>query len=208
MPHPVKKDVQSVLAPYHARIRKVVERAWDEWRTVAAFRAEKHFAPVMYPRTIANYVFDAIARYAVSEFGAEPSVNVRIEPQTVKFIFKAAVLARFKKGDDNGLGQNTPTQAALAFADPDGVFPDLPPETAKVEFIWRPNEIQTSLGLVLVVARDNDRLLWHYEIEPSEPGSGSGTIIPFPTPPTSPDGSESEPLVKPKKPDIKKSEEE
>jgi hypothetical protein len=206
--YPVKEDVQAIFAPYHARIRSVVERAWEEWRVVAVFRTTRHFAPVLYSRTVANYVFDAIARNAVSEFAADASVHIKIEPQTVKFFFKGAVLARFKKGDDNGLGQNVSTQAVLAFVDADGTLPNLPAKTAKVEFIWLPNDIQTSLDYVLVVARDNDHLLWDYEIKPSEPGSGSGTIVPFPTPPISPDGSDNERLVRPKNPDIKKAEEE
>jgi hypothetical protein len=211
--YPVREEVQGILEPYHARVRKVVELAWDEWRAVSGFRTQQKFAPILYPRTVANYVFDAIARYALAEFSGDPSVSIKVEAQTVKFIFKGAVLARFKKGDENGLGQNLPTQAALAFAEVEGTFPNLPPETAKVEFIWLPNEIKTSLGQVLVVARDSDRLLWDYEIERGEPGAGAGTVVPlFPTYPSPPDGSEEtsedDRLVKPKNPDIKKSEEE
>jgi len=205
MPYPVKVDVQDVLEPYHHRIRGVVERAWAEWRAIEAFRAEQKFGPLMYSRTVANYVFDAIARIAVIEFAADASVHLEIEAQTIKFFFKGAVFARFKKGDDSKLGQNIPTQAALAFAAADAIFPGLPPETAKVEFIWLANDIHTRLEHVLVVARDGDRLLWDYEIEPGE--AGVGTVIPFPQLPTPPAPPNNEGLVKPKTPDIKKSEE-
>ncbi len=162
----------------------------------------------MYSRTVANYVFDAIARVAVSEFAADASVHIKIEAQTVKFFFRGGVFARFKKGDEHKLGQNIPTQAALAFISPEGFLPGLPPETAKVEFIWLANDIQTRLEHVLVVARDNERLLWEYEIEPGESGSGTGTIVPFPPSPTSPGGPDDERLVKPKSSDIKKIEKE
>lgn len=205
MPYPVKVDVQDVLEPYHHRIRGVVERAWAEWRAVAAFRAEREFGPLMYSRTIANYVFDAIARIAMTEFAADASVHLEIETQTIKFFFKGSVFARFKKGDDSKLGQNIPTQAALAFAAADSIFPGFPPETSKVEFIWLANDIHTRLEHVLVVARDGDRLLWDYEIEPGE--AGAGTIIPFPQPPIQPAPSSHEGLIKPKLPDIKKTEE-
>jgi hypothetical protein len=204
MANPVKGDVQNILAPYHQRIRRVVERAWAEWCAVAAFRAEQKFGALMYSRTVANYVFDAIARIAVNEFAADPAVNLEIEAQTIKFFFKGSLLARFKKGDDSKLGQNIPTQAALAFAAVDGLLPGMPPEIAKVEFIWLANEIHTRLEHVLVVARDGDRLLWDYEIEAEE---GSGSIIPFRQPPSAPLPPANEELVKPRTPDVKKSEE-
>jgi hypothetical protein len=207
MSYPAIDDVRDILKPYHRRIRSIVERAWGEWRAVAAFRAEREFGPIMYSRTIANYVFDAIARIAVVEFAADASVHLEIEAQTIKFFFKGAVFARFKKGDDSKLGQNIPTQAALAFVAADGTFPGLPPETAKVEFIWLANDIHTRLEHVLVVARDGDRLIWDYEIDPAEAGSGTGTVIPFPQSPGPPPPPENERLVKPKTPDAKKPEE-
>jgi hypothetical protein len=201
MPHPVKVDVQATLKDYHRRIRNVVDRAWAEWRSMAACRVENGFAPFLYSRTVANIVFDAIARHAIAEFASDPSVHVEIEPQTVKLFFKGSVLARFKKGDENKLGQNIPTQAALAFEFVDGVFPGLPAETAKVEFIWLANEINTRLEYVLVVARDGDRLLWDYEIDPAT--AGGETVIPFPEPPAPPTVPDD--LVTPKTaPEIKK----
>ena len=162
MPHPDKDQVQADLEDFHDRIRSVVERAWAEWRAIAGFRTESGYGPLLYPRTIANIMFDAIARNALAEFAADPSVHLVIEAQTIKLFFRGAVYARFKKGDDNKLGQNIPTQAALAFEFVDGFFPGLPAETAKVEFIWLANEINTQLEHVLVVARDGDRLLWDY----------------------------------------------
>jgi hypothetical protein len=196
MPHPDKDQVQADLEDFHDRIRSVVERAWAEWRAVAEFRAENDYAPLLYSRTVANFMFDAIARYAIAEFAGDTSVHVEIETQTIKLFFRGAVLARFKKGDDNKLGQNIPTQAALAFEFVDGMFPGLPRETAKVEFIWLANEINTKLEHVLVVARDGDRLLWDYEIE-AMPAAGTGTVIPFPEPPPAGDGED---LITPKAP--------
>jgi hypothetical protein len=201
MPHPVKEEVQRDLQNYHPRIRRVVDQAWAEWRTMAAYRAQNSFAPFLYPRTVANIMFDAIARYAITEFGGDLSVHVDIEPQTIKLFFKGTVFARFKKGDDNKLGQNIPTQAALAFEFVNGMLPGLPAETAKVEFIWLANEINTRLEHVLVVARDGDRLLWDYEIDESE---GASTVIPFPEPPTPQPPTSSDDLVKPKTPEVKK----
>ena len=149
-------------------------------------------------------MFDAIARNAIAEFAGDTSVHMEIETQTIKLFFKSSVLARFKKGDDNKLGQNIPTQAALAFEYVDAVFPGLPAETAKVEFIWLANEINTQLEHVLVVARDGDHLLWDYEIGGAV-AAGAGTVIPFPQPPSPPPAPGSDDLITPKAPpEIKK----
>lgn len=203
MPHPVKEQVQADLGDFHQRIRSVVERAWAEWRAIAGFRTDNSYAPFLYSRTIANIMFDAIARNAIAEFGSDSSVHVEIETQTIKLFFGGSVFARFKKGDDNRLGQNIPTQAALAFEYVDAVFPGLPAETAKVEFIWLANEINTQLEHVLVVARDGDELLWDYEIGAA--AAATGTVIPFPQPPLPPAALGSDELITPKAPpEIKK----
>jgi hypothetical protein len=206
---PVKEDVQAALAEYEPRIRRIVERAWAEWRAVSAFRTSEGFGPILYPRTLANHVFDAIARIAVQEFDTDPSVHVKIEAQTVKFFFKGSVVGRFKKGDCNKLGQNIRTQSALAFMDADGVLPEMPPVTEKVEFIWVANSTQTQLEQVLVTARHYDQLLWDYEI-PSTSEADGGSVIPFPTPlPLNPSRQEEDnsELVRPKAPNVIKAEE-
>jgi hypothetical protein len=203
MPYPLMANVKATLEAFHPRIRSVVELAWAELRKVAELRAAHGIAPVLYSRTISNDVFDAIARYAITEFGSDPSVHVEIEAQTIKLFFKGGVCARFKKGDDNKLGQNHPTQASMAFEDADSQLPWFPEETAKVEFIWLANDINTRLEHVLVVARDGDDLLWDYEIEQNA-AAGGGTIMPFPEPPTPPAPQTGNDMVKPKAPDTKK----
>lgn len=203
MPYADKDAVQDVLTPYHGRVRGIVERAWAEWRAHAAWRLETDLEPLLYSRTISNYVFDAIARIAVREFASDTSVHLLIEAQTIKLFFKGGVCARFKKGDDNKLGQNHPTQASLAFESADGQLPWFTEETAKVEFIWLANELNTRLEHVLVVARDGDRLLWDYEIE----AGASGVVLPFTPTPDSPDDVFDAPaLITPKVSEVKKPE--
>ena len=180
MPTPVKAEVQATLADFHPRIRAVIEQAWREWREVADFMAKQSIGPTLYPRTVANFIFDGIARHAIREFASDPSINVDIETQTLKLFFKGAVYARFKKGAEDRLGQNIQTQAVINFIDPEYELPGLPPETARVEFIWVANELQTCLEKVLVVARNNDVRLWEYEIEPL--AKESAEVLHFPTP--------------------------
>ena len=191
---PVKAEVMKTLEPFHGKILHAVHGGWAEWRTVQALRTDAGFSPIMYQRTKSNDVFDAVARQAIPLFVAEPKVTVKLDAQTFKLLFNG-VMVRFKKGGEDGLGCSAPTQAALAFIEVDGLLPGIPPETAKIEIIWRPNEIWTQLDGVYVVARDGDRLLWEYEIE--DAGESSG-VVPLATPPSDspePDGAD---LVKPK----------
>ena len=185
-------DVRAALAPYHARIRAVVVRGYIEWLAVSTFMANEGFGPVLYPRTATNHVFDAIARHARSEFGADTSVRVLDEAQTVKFCFGGVVIGRFKKGDEDHLGQNIETQAVIDFTDPQQTLPGFPPKAAKVEFVWAANDIGTEVQSVMVVARDGDRALWSYEID--DFGRG-GAVVDFPAPI---DPDDDLPLVAPK----------
>lgn len=188
-----KTEVQVTLSPYHSLIRGVVDDAWAEVKQTRALRGEAGLAPLLYSRTTANLMFDAIARRAIPAFHAEAAARLLIEAQTFKVLVGGVVL-RFKKGGDDKLGCNIPTQAALAFTDADGVLPGMPPECGKVEVIWQANAIGTALDCVLVVARDGDRKLWEYEITP-EPSTG---VVPLPITARDLTDDDAGDLVKPK----------
>lgn len=192
---PTKDEAREILGPYHGLISRIVHEAWGEWRTVHGLRTSVGLPPPLYHRTISNDVFDAIARRAILLFGAEPRVSVEQEAQTFKLFFRSRLLVRFKKGGDDKLGSNVPTQTAMAFMRADGVPPNMPPETAKVEIIWLPNEIWTKVEAVLVVARDGDRLIWEYEIDEA---AEAGDVAPMPLPPPEPPEPGGDDLVTPK----------
>lgn len=187
-------DVKQALEPFHNRIKGVVERAFSEWLDLAECQSKKGYTPVLYPRTATNYIFDAIARVGIDEFFIDDDVRVIEEAQTVKFCFSNLVVARFKKADGNGLGQNIATQAVMDFTDPQMLFPGLPPEAAKVEFTWTPNIIGTEIDRVTVLLRDGDHIIWAYDIDDE---GISGNTTPFPTP-SDPDDGEP-PMVLPRK---------
>jgi hypothetical protein len=195
MPIPSKNETRAILGPYHGLIWQIVHEAWAEWRTVQGLRVKHKMPPVLYHRTIANYVFDAVARRAIPAFWAEPRVTVRIEAQTFKIFVRGLLAARFKQGGEDKLGRNIQTQSAMPFMEADGVLPGMPPETAKVEIIWLPNDIRTQIETLLVVARDGDELIWEYEIEDPR---GSAKTIPMPIHPIEPPEPEAGDLVKPK----------
>ncbi len=195
MAEPDETRVKEALTDFHGRIISVFERGWAEWRDIEGYRLSKGYKPMLYSRTSANYVFDAVARAAQDEFSADPRCRVFDEPQTLKVCFGDLVIGRFKKGDEDGLGQNIPTQAALDFTDPEQSLPGLPPEADKVEFTWSSNAIGTRLETILVVARNGDKAVWAYEIGRDE---GAGVIeFPFDRPAAGP-GTAGDELVAPK----------
>ena len=135
MPYPVKEDVQGVLKPYRSRIRSVVVRAWAEWRAIAVFRSDMELAALMYSRTVANYVFDAIARIAIADLllillcifksSRKPS-NSSLRMRCLPFS-KRGMTASFAKISRRNQRSRSPT--------PTGCLPGLPPETAKVIYL-------------------------------------------------------------------------
>ena len=125
--------VREALEAYHSKLQEAVLLGYQEWQEVHRFRMQQGFGPVLYPRTVANEVFDAVVRNAIKLFADEPEVRIVQEPQTVKFCVAEAVLFRFKKGDEANLGRNLKTQAVLDFVSAQGTLPGLPPEAVKVD---------------------------------------------------------------------------
>ena len=160
-----KDETLAVTSQFHDLIYTIVREAWDEWLAVKAFRAKENFGPVLYNRVIANYVFDAIARRAIPAFHGKQNVSIKNEAQTFKLLF-GGLCVRFKKGDENNLAMNVPTFAALAFENANLNIPGLPAETAKLDVIWRPNDLWTDLDKVILVSRDGDEIVWDEEIQP------------------------------------------
>ncbi len=195
MDHDPEHTVRATLEPHHSKIRGAILDGFAEVQAVDQYRRENDLGPRLYPRTVTNDIFDAVARRASSTFVGVPGVRVLHETQTVKFCFDDKVLLRFKKGDESHLGRNIQTQASLAFVDPQQDLPGMPSEAVKVEVLYETNVIGNEIEKVLVVARDGNRLLWFYEIG-DDADSATGTVIPMPLAPA-PDDDDM-PMVKPK----------
>ncbi|PHR93305.1 MAG: hypothetical protein COA69_05025 [Robiginitomaculum sp.] len=191
-----KLEIKNDLSDYHARFWKVIDASFKEAKSLDALRVKLGYAPYLYSRTFANIVFDSIARNAIIEFAQDDRIQVRLERQTVKFLFPGGILIRFKKGDENHLGQNHKTQAVLNFTQAAGLFDDLPYDTSKVEVVWHANVLNTKLEQIFVVARDGDHLLWKYEIDPA----GTAEVLPFVDVPSTPqDDIVVHPIITPKR---------
>tara|TARA_R110001599_G_scaffold6485_1_gene31783 strand:- start:3975 stop:4577 length:603 start_codon:yes stop_codon:yes gene_type:complete len=168
----IQEEVEPIIASFAARLRAVLDRAMSDWLEMP------DRGRFIYPRTRANIIFDDIVRHALIEFDGDGDEDVKAlhEPQSVKFMFKNSVVARFKKGNDNGVGSNIETNAVMDFIDPQSSFGGLP-EIHRVEIVYMLNVLATDYAEVEVVARDMDRRVWAFPLV----GKPSAEIVPLPT---------------------------
>ena len=174
MPVPKMSEVRALLEEFEPRIRETIDRAWQEWM---AYPDKGKL--VFLARFRATFIFDSIARNAMLEFASDKKIRVKVEKQTVKFLFKDQVFTRFKKGNCRGVGSNIETQAVLDFIDPNRTIPGLLPDILRVEFCYAIDELGLGVSEVAVVARDINRRIWAYQIDRAVP---SAAVYPFPSP--------------------------
>ena len=170
---PTIAAVRPILHDFELRLRKAIEAGWSDWMKMPGR------AKMLFGRTRSNVVFDHIARHAKAEFEGDRDVRVITKDQTVKFLFRGQVLARIKKGNSIGLGQNVRTQAVLAFITPQAEIPGLLKDLYKIEICYKLDDLATKMERIVVTARAMNRKLWSYELR----GRGEGAeVIEFPAP--------------------------
>ncbi len=207
MPVVTESIVKPLLTPFHPQIRSVFDMARAEVALVEAFRRERGLAELRYPRTLADTIYDAMSNIVGEAFDADADVKVIFEAQSFKVLFyprgQQPILARFKKGDDEGRGQNHPTQTVIAFNDPTQCLPGFPADAACVDITYTNDELGSGINEVLIVHRDGDRVLWSYSIDDAESGIHDDyNIVEFPSVSERPDDDDGEGLVTPKAPDV------
>jgi hypothetical protein len=164
--------VKSKLSPYEGRIRSVIDLAWSDYLSIPV----RH--KFLYARTRANSVFDLIAGNILSEFDGDKNVRVLQKDESIKLLVDDVLLVRVKKANESGLGSNVPTQSVMAFVSQEPEIPGLLPDIYKVEICYFEDLTGAEIASVKVTARDNNKLLWSYEIERSV--GSSAEIVPFP----------------------------
>lgn len=162
--------VEATLKDFEPALLRIVHGAWAEVRKLPLE------APLEFARTRACLVQDIMVRRAKAEFADDPRVRMVSRDETVKFVFDEAVIARFKKADASGLGSNIQTQAVMQFVDQQQELPGLP-DVHKIEVLYHLNKLQTQIEHVMVVARDDDQMLWDYPLRAGE----SAQVVMFPT---------------------------
>lgn len=177
--------VRSCLAPYEQRIRGVIDAAWADYLSIGVRYK------LLFPRTRANIVFDLISGRAIVEFEGDRKVRILQKDETIKLLVEDVLLLRIKKANGDGLGSNIPTQAVMEFIAQGPEIPGLLPDVYKVELCYFESRTGAEIESVRVTARDNDDILWWYEL-----GRGQGAeVIPFPTV----GGDDTPPEIEPRK---------
>jgi len=151
--------VKRLLKPHEKLIADLFLGAWDQWwrnpqRAALGFR-----------RTRACLMHNYIMNEAVPALRAA-KIYVTEKHETAFFTVSQRLLFRLKKGDEKGLTSNVPTQAVLAFTDPEknlSLFTDLP-DVWRVDIAYVLNYLQTKIDQIVVVARDDKRVIWSYSI--------------------------------------------
>lgn len=164
-------EIEARLAPYMARIVRVVLDAWTDWMNSGKNGRWKR------RRSRANYIWEELACRAEATFANDPSVRIHPKHQSCWFHIDDLVF-RFKKSDSSGLTSNYPTQAALDYHDQQEDLLGIP-KVQRLEVTYVPNKLETAVHDILLVARDQDRVLWCSSLLRSDEG---GNVVPIATP--------------------------
>lgn len=170
MPVPPREIVRPIIENYSEPIVASVLGAWDDWL------ASPHVGVWRCKRSRANFVWEQIIERAHLAFDGSLGVHIIDGQETFKFLVDDRVLFRFKKGDEAGVTANIPTQLALAFHDHEQDLLGLP-QVHRVEVVYQLNQLETEIVDVIVVARDEDVVVWSYSLLDSAEG-----VVPLPMP--------------------------
>lgn len=192
---PIEREVRGVVSPAReVKIAKAIALAWNDWYEDPKQRAQYG----RWGRTRANMVFERMAARLQEVFADDLRVRFYFQDETIKVVFDDRLLVRFKKADEDGFGRNIPTQAAIAFCEPQADLPGLP-GLQKVEVLYHLNDLETYIAGITVQARDGDMRLWAYSLDAS---GAAQPPLPLPAPPPRPPYDASD-LVRPRKPGSK-----
>lgn len=183
MPIADQSRVQQLIDPHAAEIVATYQRAWDRWW-------QNPERPELYRRTRACLIHNYVMCDAIVGMEAR-GIVVKERQETALFLVNDELVFRFKKGDESGRTSNIETQCVLDFIDPNenlALFglPDL----CRVDVAYVLNDLETKIHDVLVVARNNDAVIWSYSIMRRGEGA-AGLAIPLQIDPHQPPAADS-----------------
>ena len=183
---PRQEEVKALLKPLEAELTAWFMTAWDRWLK----NPERH---ELFRRTRACLVHNYAMLLAVPAMQDQKGIRVFEKHETAVFMVDDRLLFRMKKGDERGVSSNVETQSSLAFVDPDepqfSLFTDLP-DIWRVDVAYVLNDLETLIREIVVVARDEDRIIWSYQIYPTAAAEGE-SLTPLPVSPRSPPSADS-----------------
>lgn len=182
-----KQEVESLLEPYAERLRAVALEAWQDWMT-----SDRQYWRAK--RSRATFVWEEMIERAHRAFANDPRVTILPRNETYLFILDGSLVFRLKKGDEDSLASNIPTQSALAFCDPQQDLEGIA-EATRVDILYILNPLGTGIVDIRVVARNRDRVAWQFSLMPE------ATVVAMPLPtPESDAPAERRSLVRTKRP--------
>ena len=188
MPVPRREIVEPIIDQHREVIVTAVLGAWEDWL------ASPQSGIWRRRRSRANFVWEQLIDRVFPTFDETPRVHIIDNHATFGFLIDDQVFFRFKKADENGLSSNIPTQHALAFHDHDQDLLGLP-EVHRVEVVYQLNRLETQIADVILVARDEDAVVWSYSLLDYAAGVAP---LPMPVPSDEPPTRPARDLVRPR----------
>lgn len=174
---PEQAVVREVLSR-NDRERKIHEAASGGWIDYQNSSEAGHWRR---KGTRAAIVWERMVDRAIAGFLDDQGVVPIEVNDSVHFLIDDTVVFRFKKGDSGRLSRNYPTQTALSLHRHEENVPGLIADHHRVEVIYVLNDRETDISVVSIVARQENSILWHYDM-----GDFSTNIYPLPLIPTAP----------------------
>jgi len=176
MSFPEKSVVLPVIEEFADDISDIVLGGWRDWiksDQVSVWRCK---------RSRANFVWEQMIGRAHAAFSDLHDVHIIEGNETFTFLLCDQVLFRFKKGDEQGLSSNIPTQQVLAYHDHDQDLFGLP-AVSRVEVVYTTNKLETEIADILVVAREEGKVMWTSSLLKRKDNVIELPVSPTPLPP-------------------------
>jgi len=159
MPTPIEAEVKRILR-INGRgeaLRRAFQSAWSDFEHNYPDRAWWRRKS-----TQAAIIWEYAVKHAIEALGND--VVVVPHHDTISFIFDDALLVRMKKADVELMSRNYPTALASLFHEPEVDLFGYK-GLQRVEVVYVRDQYGMGLDWIGIVARENDRVLWHFELE-------------------------------------------
>lgn len=188
MPIAQESQVAAVLRPMYGDLVSLVQRAHRDWM-------QGPFARTMQdPKVRANVIWNQFVYHAKAQFEGSKLVRVDSKAHCKGLLIGSSFFIRMKKGTNQLLSRNYPTQAALDFND---ATVDLFDGVARLELIYTLDEFGASIDKVAIAQRHRSKILWAIDLIGGAEDHGQ-TVIPLPIAPVE-GGTPAQRVLKPKK---------
>ncbi|MBX9661583.1 MAG: hypothetical protein K2X00_23745 [Nitrospiraceae bacterium] len=172
MPIISRDQADQIIRPYFPDFAQVIESAWRDWRTGGIAHQLQH------KRVRANYVWNQLLSHAKRQFDGQPSVRVENMRSWDGVLIDDKIFIRMKKGTQELLSRNYPTQAALAFHDQgQDLFGG---GIARLELLYILDDAEVEIERMVLVQRHKKSIAWAIDI--LNDADEAQNVIPFSLP--------------------------